>query len=337
MRREFWAGCGYQLLERTVERRLAVTDAYLRTYFERPELMPVAESCAAERRLHGKLLATPRAQVEEAEIGAVADEDARENYRVMLRFRAQLLAAPTLEAFYCDLILREVSVPPVFVHHIVQAIVRGLLEDAGDGLQARAGELFFRSQRVTVREGAVMLADDATVERHAQQSDFGSVGRLLKELGAPLAHVELDVLDERNAARYFERDERYDTVLAIHPGGAGSAALCRVLERWIGHFHGVDVTITAVPQIPDEEWLWHVGLDAEATALLNAVYNGEELDNERMKRIIGLFRADFADPHALRPELHGAPVFLGLAMTPAGMLRMKPQNLLVNLPLARRA
>jgi hypothetical protein len=29
-------------------------------------------------------------------------------------------------------------------------------------------------------------------------------------------------------------------------------------------------------------------------------------------------------------------VFLGLAMAPDGTLRMKPQNLLVNLPLARR-
>ena len=38
----------------------------------------------------------------------------------------------------------------------------------------------------------------------------------------------------------------------------------------------------------------------------------------------------------LRPELAGKPVFLGLGMTADGALRMKPQNLLVNLPLARR-
>jgi len=30
-------------------------------------------------------------------------------------------------------------------------------------------------------------------------------------------------------------------------------------------------------------------------------------------------------------------VFLGMAMTAEGLLRMKPQNLLNNLPLARRA
>jgi hypothetical protein len=39
----------------------------------------------------------------------------------------------------------------------------------------------------------------------------------------------------------------------------------------------------------------------------------------------------------LLPELAGAPVFLGLAAAPDGTLRTKPQNLLLNLPLARPA
>ena len=55
-----------------------------------------------------------------------------------------------------------------------------------------------------------------------------------------------------------------------------------------------------------------------------------------MKRIVGLFRVEFSDPGALRPEQAGTPVFLGLAMSPEGVVRMKPQNLLLNLPLAAR-
>ena len=39
----------------------------------------------------------------------------------------------------------------------------------------------------------------------------------------------------------------------------------------------------------------------------------------------------------MRPEIAGAPVFAGLAMAPDGTLRMKPQNLLTNLPLASRS
>jgi hypothetical protein len=110
-----------------------------------------------------------------------------------------------------------------------------------------------------------------------------------------------------------------------------------VLERWMAHFHGVRTTVTPVREIPEEDWVWHVGLDTEATTLLNEVYGGSEVGEERMRRIVGLYRVDFRDPVVLRPEMAGTPVFLGLAITPDGILRMKPQNLLVNLPLASRS
>ncbi|HXF65953.1 MAG TPA: DUF6352 family protein [Burkholderiales bacterium] len=334
---DFWPSCGYRLLEKRADGRLVVTDDYLRLYYLRPELAPVAESCAAERALHASLMDDPRRQVRDAEIEAVADPDARENYRVMLRFRAQLLAADTLEAFYSGLFRRDVAVPPDFVHHTAQVIVRHVLEGAGSGLQARAAELFFRSQRVSLENGRIMLADEQTVERHATGASLGNLGRLLREGRAPLRTVELDVLDEANAERYFERDERFDTVLNLDFGRPGAAALCRVIERWVAHFHAVRTTVTPVREIPDEEWVWHVGLDAEASAMLNEIYQGGEVEAQRMRRIIGLFRMEFLDPIVMRPEVAGAPVFLGLAAAPDGTLRMKPQNLLVNLPLARPA
>jgi hypothetical protein len=334
---DFWSGCGFRLLGRGQDGRLVVTDDYLRSYFLRPELAPVPESCKHERALHAALLDDPRREVTDAQIEAIADEDARANYRVMLGFREKLLAAPTLEAFYFDLFRRDVAVPPDFIHHTVQVILRGILDGVADGLEARAAELFFRKQRVSVKDGSIMLADDETVEMHATGSAFGDIGRLLAGNQMPLRIIELDVLDEKNSAEYWQRDERFDTVLNLNPGRPGSLALCRVLERWISHFHGVRVEVKPIREIPDEEWKWHVGLDAEATAILNEIYNGGEVDEERMKRVIGLFRAEFPDPGALRPELAGTPVFLGLAMAPDGTLRMKPQNLLVNLPLARRA
>jgi hypothetical protein len=182
-----------------------------------------------------------------------------------------------------------------------------------------------------------MVADDETVDMHASGAGFGSLGKLLKEGQMPLRTVELDVLDDKSAGRYFERDERHDTVLQLNHGHPGCAALCRVLERWIAHFHGVRTTVTPVREIPDEEWTWHVGLDVEATAMLNEIYEGGEVEEERMKRVVGLFRIDFRDPVVLRPEMAGKPVFAGLATAKDGTLRMKPQNLLINLPLARRA
>ena len=97
------------------------------------------------------------------------------------------------------------------------------------------------------------------------------------------------------------------------------------------------MTVSPVREIPDPDWVWHVGLDAEATAMLNEIYNGGEVEPERMHRIIGLFRVDFAQPAAMRAEIAGKPVYLGLAATADYRLRMKPQNLLTNLPLSRPA
>ena len=36
----------------------------------------------------------------------------------------------------------------------------------------------------------------------------------------------------------------------------------------------------------------------------------------------------------MRADVQGKPVYLGLAMNEQGLLKLKPQNLLLNLPLA---
>ena len=128
---DFWQSCGYHLLRKRADGRLVATDDYLRFYYSRPELAPVAESCAAERALHASLMQDPRRDVAGAEMDAVADPDARENYRVMMRFRGRLLAAETLEAFYFDLFREDVAVPPAFIHHTAQVILRSILDGVG--------------------------------------------------------------------------------------------------------------------------------------------------------------------------------------------------------------
>jgi hypothetical protein len=333
---DFWRGCGYHLLGRE-HGRLKVTDDYLRAYYSRPELAPIDASCGEEQALHAALMEQPRRAVEDRRIASLRDEDARENYRVMLRFRDQLLAAASLEAFYAGLFQRDVAVPPLFIDQTVQAILRGILDGDDDGLRARAAELFFRRQRVSVEDGAIRLADDETVTLHASGGGLGNLGRLVRDAQIPLRTIELDVLDAKTHEEYWKRDERYDTVLQLNSTHAGSAALCRVIEAWVAHFHGTPVTVTPVREIPDDDWVWHVGLDAESTVMLNGIYNGGDVGEEHMRRIIGLYRLDFGNPSDMRTEIAGKPVFLGLAATPDGQLRMKPQNLLMNLPLARRA
>ena len=116
---------------------------------------------------------------------------------------------------------------------------------------------------------------------------------------------------------------------------SGQTALARVLQRWVLHLLGVAVQITPLARIDAPQHSWLLGLDAEATAILNDLYGGVDVAPERLDRLIGLFRLDFADPTDLRADLAGTPVYLGLAMDADGGLRIKPQNLVLNLPLAR--
>ena len=111
-------------------------------------------------------------------------------------------------------------------------------------------------------------------------------------------------------------------------------APARVLEKWVQHLLGVTVRIRALQKIDDAAWRWHVGLDIHATALLNDLYEDRPVEPERMARLLSLFRLEFAHPQEMRADVAGKPVYLGLMMSPARELRLKPQNLLLNLPLA---
>ena len=334
---DFWRACGYRLLSVRPDGRLDVTDDFLRSYLLRPELAPVPESCDAELRLHDRLLADPRRGVEAADIAAIADADARENLAIWLRFRDRLVAAPSLEGAYVDLFRGAgVDVPPLFVAQLAQIALRHILGDGADPLAARAAEMLFRPQKIAITEdGAVMAADDATVERHAQGGAFGSLGELLASHRTPQRSVDLDVLSADNAALYWERDERHDLSVSLNRGQPVQAALMRVLEAWIAHFLGVHVAIRGEREIDDRQWTWHVGLDAEASGILNDLYNRQDVDEARLQRLLALFRLDFANPGDMRAALAGRPVWLAMAMDSNHRLRLKPQNLLLNLPLAR--
>ena len=333
---DYWRQCGYALLDRTPDGNLVVTDAFLRSLLERPELAPVPESCAGELALHHGLVQQPRAEISPRQLAAVGDEDARANYVVWLRFRQRLLAHPTVEGSYMALFRGDgVDVPPLFVQQLTQILLRHTLGGDAAPMQVRAAEMLFRTQKVSVLEGGqVMAADDETVERHATGS-FGSIGELLKQGGAVLRTAELDVLHDDNADSYWERDERHDMVISLNHGQPALLALCLVLEGWVRHFLGTGVRIAIESEIDDDLWVWHVGLDAQASGVLNDLYQGNEVGEERMARMLCLFQLEFDEPSVMRPEIAGRPVYLAMAMDGDGRLRLKPQNLLVNLPLAR--
>jgi hypothetical protein len=160
---------------------------------------------------------------------------------------------------------------------------------------------------------------------------------LVAEGGTPLRRIDLDILSDENADQYWRRSDRHDMVLDISFTRPGLDALCRVLEAWVAHMLNVRVSVQPVQKIADERWAWHVGLDAESTAILNDLYNGAEVDEDRIARILSLFRLEFLDQTAVLPDLQGRPVYMAVSMTETKRVRIKPQNLLTNLPLVGNA
>jgi len=276
---------------------------------------------------------SPRRAVSEQQLLAVEDADARDNYRVVLNFRDRLVREGTVEGFYRNLFKGKIDIPPLFIEQLAHVILRNILDGCDDPLRLRAAELFFREQKATIQEGHVLLADLETVEMHAAGSRYGSIGRLIVEAQGDLAQVDLDVLDRANAKLYWERESRHDTVISLTYGRAALDALCRVMEAWISHFLRIETTIRPVRQIDEHPWAWHIGLDAESTAILNDLWGGTQVEPGRMRRILSLFALQFDDPALMKPDISGRPVYLALCADEEGTVRMKPQNLLLNLPL----
>lgn len=334
--RMIWKSSGLHLTHRLENGWLAITPDLLRAYYTRPEIHPVDESCDAEHALFEKLMDDPEADVDDHEIAAIADADAAENYRIVLRYRDHLLKHGSVEAGYKTLFADGAPmVPPVFLEQLVHLIVSNIVAGQKDPFVLRAAELFFRDQKATTTDGQLMLADSEVVEMYSRDGGLGGLGALLAEAGTPLREVSLDVMTEDNATEYFERADQFNFALDFRFTERGPDALALMIGRWIGHYFQTPVRVQAMQSVRDERWTWHVGLDTTSTAVLNALYEGREVDEDMLNRMIALFRVEFLDPGIVVDSVKGKPVYLGLAINEEGLVRMKPQNLLANLPLAR--
>jgi hypothetical protein len=327
--KDFWLSCGHHLLDRDDSGGLVVTDEFLKAYLARPELAPPAEACVVERTLHAAVLAEPRRPISAAEIAAIADPDARENWQVMIAFRDHLMRHKTVEAAYSDLIRSGANGTPVlFVNQLTHVILRNALDGCDDAYMLRAGEMFFRPQLLTVHDDALLAADEETIAGVNQQP----VSPLVSMLGLP-AEAQIDVLGEANASSYWERSDLFDMAIDLTAGKRGLGALGEVLSCWIEHLLGVEVDIEALPEVRDANFSWYVGLDVEATRIGDKLWNGEELDETLLTRVVGLFRLTFRDPSVVTDAVRGEPVYLIMAMGDDRLVRLKPQNLVTGLPI----
>jgi uncharacterized protein DUF6352 len=326
---DFWIACGYHLLDHNASGGLVVTDEFLKAYFARPELMPPDDACEVERRLHRELLTDPRRIVAAAEVAAIADGDARENWQFVLAFRDLLLRQPTLEAAYLALVRSgSVNLPPLFLNQLVHVILRSALDGCQDPFVLRAAELFFRTQRIVTHEHLLLLGDEEIIGGPSPVP----VLSLISMLGAATS-AEVDVLSEANADSYWRRSDQFNLALDLTGRTRGPAALAQAMRRWISHLLGVDVAIEPLTVLRDAKLAWYVGLDAEATRIGDRLWHGETLDDRTMGRVLALFRVTFADADLVVDAVGPEPVYLILATTPDQLVRMKPQNLLTGLPI----
>jgi len=326
--KDFWISSGHHLLDRGSDGGLHVTDEFLKLYLARPELIPPAEACAVERTLHAALLADPRMLVSASDIDAIADDDARENWKLMVAFRDCLMRHATLEAAFRELVRGGFgNVPPIFINQLVHVILRNALDGTEDSRVLRAAELFFRTQRVTLHEGSLIVADEETIGG----VNTTPVTPLVSMLGIP-AESEIDVINKENADSYWDRSDQFDMALDLTAGREGLDALAQAMQRWIAHLLGINVSIEALPELQNVDLTWYVGLDADATRIGDMLWNGEEIDEAALASVVGLFRLTFSDPSLMVEKVRGDPVYLILAMTGDKTIRMKPQNLLTGLP-----
>ena len=330
--KDFWLSCGHHLLDRDAGGGLVATDEFLKAYLARPELAPPPDACVVEKTLHAALLAEPRRPIGADDIAAIADADARENWALMIAFRDHLLAHPTLEAAYLALARRGAGgMPPLFINQLVHVILRNILDGCDDAFVLRAAELFFRPQRVTLHEGALLAAD----EERIAGSNPAPVSPLVSMLGLEKS-ADIDVLADANAQAYFERSDAYDMALDLTAGRRGLAALAQGIARWVRHLLAVDAEVEALVELRNAPLSWYVGLDAEGTRIGDRLWRSEELDEAAQARVVGLFRLNFPDRSVMAAEVAGEPVYVIMAMTPEKVVRLKPQNLVAGLPVRHR-
>jgi hypothetical protein len=340
-----------------------IENSFWHSLLARPELALVPESCRDERRLHDALQLKPLRLVKPEELAAIRDEDARGNYAMLLQFRDGVIQAGNLQAWYAQLFTAgQITLPPLFIDHAVKHILADLLQGQ-DPFTQRAAELLYRQQRITVHEGRILSGDREALDTQNETGGLGDLGKFLLQnkmqvLGGDsqtlqvltretavayehsaaqpnYRHTWLLDLTHEQAAQVGPDNHSFEIRLARTDSGLSALALARVLELWIAHFKGAKVRITPLAKVQDASWRWHTGLDTTSTQLLNALYEQEPLTENQLKRLISLFRLDFLDAQDTLPDMAGKPVYLGLAMNEQGLLKLKPQNLLLNLPFAR--
>lgn len=321
---EFWVASGHHLTRLDTQGRMLVTDELILAWLARPEVLPPADACTAERALHTRLKQSPRAKVSEMELTALADPDARENWRFLLALRDRLTAAGTVEDGYAQIVAEGVTLPQVFMSQLVQLILRNALDGCDSPQTLRAAECFFRPQRSHIKDDKLLLADEELVQIYEQEMHASPLTAMFSG-----GVSSLDVLGGGNDWTYWSRSDAHTMVLNFGGDPEARRGMADAIAAFLRHMLGLDCTVTPETQAEGIDLRWFIGLDPAGTAIGNALWHGKPAP----ATLVGLFRLDTQDAR-IRADLRGQPIWLILGLGADGAIRMKPQNLLTGLPLA---
>lgn len=326
--KEFWVSSGHHLTWRQEDGTLAVTDELLLALLARPEIVPPEEACTVEKALHAALKEAPRRPVAAADIAAMADEDARENWNFFINFRNILLEAGSIEKAWRVIVEQKINLPPLFINQLLHLILRNMLDGCDDTIILRAAELLFRPQKVSLHEGRILLADLELIE----ELETGAHASPLMAMMGQEKITEIDVITKENAFDYWSRSDAFAMALDF-ARVESREAFAVVIEKFVHHIHGERVHVSPLPEIKDEDWRWFVGLDTDGTALGNLLWKGVTPSAEIASRALAFFTLRFQDETRVDPRVKGHPVYLLMGMGKDRTMRVKPQNLLMGLPL----
>ena len=178
--------------------------------------------------------------------------------------------------------------PPLFINQLVHVILRNALDGVDDPRVLRAAEMFFRTQRVTLHDGSLIAADEETIGG----VNTAPVSPLVSMLGIP-AEAEIDVINDDNAESYWERSDRFDMALDLTAGrdgprGAG-ARRCGAGSRICSASRSPS---SRSPSCASRRSPGMSGSTPTPPGSATMLWNGEDIDEATMARVVGLFQLD---------------------------------------------
>jgi hypothetical protein len=350
---DFWPDCGHHLLQADERGWLLPTRRLPGRLDGTARTGPGARILPRRSRPARSPAARPHAPGARTQLAALLDADARENYTHFIS-AARRAAAGRHAAGLAAAALAPGPHPGAAAVHRPHRAGRGArLLDGENAFEARAGEMLFRRSASARTKADLLAGDQETLDLQRETLGFGDLGRLLAQAALPVRAQQMQVLQPTRQQPTGPKPRR--------PGGRHVFLLdlTHEVKQELGHGLSFQLTHALGPEGAGQR----AGALGSALAGRGGAHHAAAEDRRRAMalapgpgrrgqpaarrpvpgpgrrarpaaRLLSLFRLDFDDAREMRPDVAGKPVYLGLMATTEQVLRIKPQNLLLNLPLA---